>query len=148
MSTMKALIADAVDSLADDLEQLSHRIHANPELAYQEIKAAGWLAELLTAQGFAVERGVGGVLRSCAIFAASTPLRRRMVASRATIPSRNCVCCFSTCTASDARSASRAARRRISARLAAPTRWESMWTSAKAALISSGVDTPCVRTAQ
>jgi amidohydrolase len=61
MSTMKALIGEAVDSLADDLEQLSHRIHANPELGYQEVKAAGWLTEFLAAQGFAVERGVGGV---------------------------------------------------------------------------------------
>ena len=61
MSTMKALIASAVDGLAEDLEQLSHRIHANPEVAYQEIKAAGWLAEFLAAQGFAVERAVAGV---------------------------------------------------------------------------------------
>jgi amidohydrolase len=61
MSTVKALIGQAVDGLADDLEQLSHRIHANPELGYQEVKAAGWLTEFLAAQGFAVERGVGGV---------------------------------------------------------------------------------------
>src|SRR5262245_43979109 len=61
MSTMKALIAGAVDDLAGDLEQLSHRIHANPEVAYQEIKAAGWLSEFLAAQGFAVERAVAGV---------------------------------------------------------------------------------------
>ena len=61
MSTAKALIAEAVDSLAHDLERLSHRIHANPELGYQEVKAAGWLAEFLAAQGFAVERGVAGV---------------------------------------------------------------------------------------
>src|SRR5262245_58444778 len=61
MSTIKALIGQAVDSLAHDLEQLSHRIHATPELAYQEVKAAGWLTEFLVARGFAVERGVGGV---------------------------------------------------------------------------------------
>jgi amidohydrolase len=61
MSTVKALIADAVDSLADDLERLSHRIHAHPELGYQEVRAAGWLTEFLAAQGFAVECPVGGV---------------------------------------------------------------------------------------
>jgi amidohydrolase len=61
MSTVKALIGEAVDGLADDLERLSHRIHTNPELAYEEVRAAAWLAEFLAAQGFAVERGVAGV---------------------------------------------------------------------------------------
>jgi amidohydrolase len=61
MSAVKELIAAAVDRVADELEALSHRIHANPELAYQEVKAAGWLSEFLAGQGFKVERGVGGV---------------------------------------------------------------------------------------
>ena len=61
MSGVKELIAQAVDRLADDLEALSRRIHDNPELAYQEVQAAGWLAEFLDARGFKVERGVGGV---------------------------------------------------------------------------------------
>ena len=61
MSAVKELIAQAVDRLANDLEALSRRIHDNPELAYQEVKAAGWLAEFLGARGFKVERGVGGV---------------------------------------------------------------------------------------
>jgi amidohydrolase len=61
MHPVKERIGQAVDRLADDLEQLSHRIHQNPELAYQEVKAARWLSEFLTAQGFKVEQGVGGV---------------------------------------------------------------------------------------
>jgi amidohydrolase len=61
MSAVKELIGQAVDRLADDLERLSHTIHDHPELAYQEVKAAAWLAEFLTGQGFAVERGVAGV---------------------------------------------------------------------------------------
>jgi len=61
MSAVKELITQAVDRLASDLEALSRRIHDNPELAYQEVKAAGWLADFLGAQGFKVERGVGGV---------------------------------------------------------------------------------------
>src|SRR5207237_7383642 len=55
------LIAAAVDRVADELEALSRRIHDNPELGYQEFKAAGWLTEFLAGQGFKVERGVGGV---------------------------------------------------------------------------------------
>jgi amidohydrolase len=61
MNGLKDAIASAVDRLGDDLEKLSHQIHANPELGYQEVKAAGWLTEFLAQQGFKVERGVAGV---------------------------------------------------------------------------------------
>jgi amidohydrolase len=61
MSTVKDEITRALDHLGDDLERLSHQIHAHPELGYQEVKAAGWITEFLAAQGFKVERGVGGV---------------------------------------------------------------------------------------
>jgi len=61
MSIVKDQIATAVDHLGDELESLSRRIHDNPELGYQEVKAAGWLTEFLAGQGFKVERGVGGV---------------------------------------------------------------------------------------
>jgi amidohydrolase len=61
MSTVKDSIVHAVDRLGNDLEQLSRRIHGHPELAYQEVKAAGWLCDFLGLQGFKVERGVAGV---------------------------------------------------------------------------------------
>jgi amidohydrolase len=61
MSALKDAIAKAVDRLGDDLERLSHQIHGHPELGYQEVKAAGWLTEFLTQQGFKVERGIAGV---------------------------------------------------------------------------------------
>jgi len=61
MSAVKDLIGHAVDRLADDLETLSRRIHDNPELAYEEVKAARWLGDFLAGQGFTVERGVAGV---------------------------------------------------------------------------------------
>jgi len=61
MSTLKDSITQAVDRLADELEALSHRIHAHPELAYQEAQACGWLGDFLAGQGFKVEKGVGGV---------------------------------------------------------------------------------------
>jgi amidohydrolase len=61
MSAVKDLIGQAVDRLADDLEKLSRQIHDNPELGFQEVKAAAWLSDFLTAQGFKVERGVAGV---------------------------------------------------------------------------------------
>jgi len=47
-------IADAADELID----VSQRIHANPELAMEERQAAALLSERLAAHGFQVERGV------------------------------------------------------------------------------------------
>jgi amidohydrolase len=61
MSAIKDQIATAVDRLGGELEALSRRIHDNPELGYQEVKAAGWLTEFLAGQGFKVERGIAGV---------------------------------------------------------------------------------------
>jgi amidohydrolase len=58
---LKSRVVAAVDGLADELEQLSHRIHANPELAFNEENAHAWLSEFLEAHGARVERGVGGL---------------------------------------------------------------------------------------
>jgi len=43
------------------LLELSHKIHANPEVRFEEVKASGWLADELESRGFEVERGVGGL---------------------------------------------------------------------------------------
>ncbi len=43
------------------LLELSHKIHAHPEIRFEEHQAAGWLAHALEARGFVVERGVGGL---------------------------------------------------------------------------------------
>src|SRR5881628_3397641 len=61
MSTVKEAISQGVDRLGDELEALSHQIHAHPELGYEEVKACAWLSEFLERHGFTVERGVGGV---------------------------------------------------------------------------------------
>ena len=54
-------IDDFVDSCSSELEDLARRIHGYPELRFEEHKAAGWLAELLTRHGHVTERGVGGM---------------------------------------------------------------------------------------
>jgi amidohydrolase len=51
----------AVDSSAAELSSLSGRIHAHPELRFEEHQACAWLTEFLTAHGHAVERGVAGL---------------------------------------------------------------------------------------
>ena len=43
------------------LIELSHRIYENPELGFEEYQAAGWLADVLEAAGFAVQRGYAGM---------------------------------------------------------------------------------------
>ncbi|MCP3800423.1 M20 family metallopeptidase [Allokutzneria sp. A3M-2-11 16] len=62
MSTdTKAQCRSAVERHADALVELSHAIHADPELAYQERRAAARVADVLQREGFAVEHGVGGL---------------------------------------------------------------------------------------
>ena len=53
----KQVISD-VDRRRDELIALSLKLHANPEIAFQEEKAAAWLADYLEGEGFALERGI------------------------------------------------------------------------------------------
>jgi amidohydrolase len=61
MNGLKHDLAHAVEGMGDELAALSGRIHAHPELAFEETRACGWVAEFLAGRGFAVETGVGGV---------------------------------------------------------------------------------------
>jgi amidohydrolase len=54
----KAGARERIDGARESLLTLSHRIHAHPELGFEEERAAGWTAEMLDAAGFRVERGV------------------------------------------------------------------------------------------
>ena len=61
LDELKTKICGAVDALAGELEAISHKIHANPELCFKEEKAAAWLTEFLEQKGLKVERGIGGL---------------------------------------------------------------------------------------
>jgi amidohydrolase len=54
-------LTDAVAGVTADALDLSHRVHANPEIAFQERQAARWTAELLERHGFEVIAPVGGL---------------------------------------------------------------------------------------
>ena len=56
-----AQIDAAIDADSEALERLSLDIHQNPELRFEEARAAAWIAELVAARGHAVERGVAGM---------------------------------------------------------------------------------------
>jgi amidohydrolase len=58
---VKARLAAAVEAHRDEILDLSHRIHANPEPAYEERLAARWVAEALARHGFAVEAPAGSL---------------------------------------------------------------------------------------
>ncbi|VXC26762.1 Peptidase M20 domain-containing protein 2 [Arthrobacter sp. 9V] len=49
-------VLDSVATQQPQLIQLSETLHANPELGWQEHRAAGWTAEYLSAHGFLVEK--------------------------------------------------------------------------------------------
>ena len=56
---VKARLAAAVEANRDAILELSHRIHANPEVAYEERHAAAWVAEELGRHGFEVQAPAG-----------------------------------------------------------------------------------------
>jgi amidohydrolase len=57
----KARLATAVETARAEILDLSHRIHANPEPAFEEVQAAAWIAEILARHGFAVEHPAGSL---------------------------------------------------------------------------------------
>jgi amidohydrolase len=57
-SEISAAIDAAVDRNKEALIALSRQIHQNPELRFEEHKAAAWICELLERAGFSVERGL------------------------------------------------------------------------------------------
>ena len=58
---LKASVAAAVEAARAEILDLSHRIHANPEPAFEEHQAATWVAEVLRNHGFDVEHPAGSL---------------------------------------------------------------------------------------
>ena len=57
----KQRLARAVDAARDEILDLSHRIHASPEPAFEERQAARWVAEAIRRHGFEVEHPAGSL---------------------------------------------------------------------------------------
>jgi amidohydrolase len=60
-SGQKAAIAAAVEAARDEILDLSARIHAHPEPAFEERQAAAWVAEAIARHGYAVTQPAGRV---------------------------------------------------------------------------------------
>ncbi|MDP6605068.1 MAG: M20 family metallopeptidase [Dehalococcoidia bacterium] len=58
---LRGRVIAAIDARRDELIAVSHDVHSHPEVNYQEHHSAAALANSLEANGFDVERGVGGV---------------------------------------------------------------------------------------
>ncbi len=57
----KARLAELVRAEDDLILGLSHAIHADPEVAFEEVRASARIAELLASRGFLVEHGIGSL---------------------------------------------------------------------------------------
>lgn len=57
----KRRIAATVEAHRDEILDLSHRIHANPEPAFEEHQAAGWVAGAIARHGYTVEYPAGSL---------------------------------------------------------------------------------------
>ena len=70
----------------DDLIALSHRIHAHPELGFEEEKACAWIAETLSDAGFSVETGICDMPTAFVARAGSGPLHIAICAEYDCLP--------------------------------------------------------------
>ena len=65
---------------------LSHRIHAHPEIGFEEERAAAWVGESLDGDGFAVESGICGLPTAFLATAGSGPLHSSSAPSTTRCP--------------------------------------------------------------
>jgi amidohydrolase len=57
----KARLARAVQEASDEILELSHRIHANPESAFEEFQASSWVADAVRGHGYEVQHPAGSL---------------------------------------------------------------------------------------
>ncbi|MFE4952693.1 M20 family metallopeptidase [Streptomyces sp. NPDC056653] len=88
---MKA-VSTAVAGVADELIALSHRIHAHPEVAWEEEKAARWVGYALNDLGFDVRSGTAGLPTAFTATLGSGPLHLGICAEYDALPGLGHAC--------------------------------------------------------
>ncbi|MEU8482131.1 M20 family metallopeptidase [Streptomyces sp. NPDC048641] len=83
---------EAVAKAAPGLLALSHRIHANPEVAWEEEKAARWTAHALDALGYDVVTGTAGLPTAFTATLGSGPLHLAICAEYDALPGLGHAC--------------------------------------------------------
>ena len=61
LDPQKQAVIEEVDRLRPELLEVSRFLHAHPELAFEEVQAAAFLARIMEEHDFSVERGVAGL---------------------------------------------------------------------------------------
>lgn len=82
----RAAARTTLDRHASALVELSHRIHAHPELKFEEVRASGWTAEVLADGGFDLEAGVCDLPTAFVARAGSGPLHVAICAEYDALP--------------------------------------------------------------
>jgi len=82
----RAAARERLDAARAPLLALSHRIHAHPEIAFEEERAAAWCAEALDAAGFRVETNVCDLPTAFVARAGSGPLHVALCAEYDSLP--------------------------------------------------------------
>jgi metal-dependent amidase/aminoacylase/carboxypeptidase family protein len=75
-----------LETVRKSLIELSRRIHAHPELGWEEENASGWIADTLAAAGFNVARGVCDLPTALVARAGSGPLHIAVCAEYDCLP--------------------------------------------------------------
>jgi amidohydrolase len=88
----KAAAQGGVDGAVDDLVGLSHRIHAHPEIRFEEVQASRWCAQALDDGGFTLETGVAGLETAFVATAGSGPLTIGICAEYDALPAIGHAC--------------------------------------------------------
>jgi amidohydrolase len=86
MMDVKSAAQERFDSARDEVIELSHRIHAHPEMGFEEVKASAWLCESLDEAGFAVEQGICDLPTAFRARAGSGPLHIAICAEYDCLP--------------------------------------------------------------
>jgi amidohydrolase len=106
----KAGARERFEAAEQGLIDLSHRIHAHPELGFEEERAAQWMCETMADAGFAVERGVCGMPTAFVARAGSGPLHIAICAEYDCLPGIGHACGHNIIAASSAGAAIAAAK--------------------------------------
>ncbi|KOG87006.1 peptidase M20, partial [Streptomyces varsoviensis] len=85
-------IRRAVAAAADDVLALGHRIHAHPEVAWEEEKAARWVAGALDDLGYTVRTGTAGLPTAFTATTGTGPLHIGICAEYDALPGLGHAC--------------------------------------------------------
>jgi amidohydrolase len=89
---MKDQARRSIEGAADALVDLSHRIHAHPELCFEEHRSSEWVASCLSDGGFSVDTGVGDLPTAFVATAGSGPVTVGICAEYDALPAIGHAC--------------------------------------------------------